>query len=101
EGGGQAVDTSAQMALFARNLSEMADILGHSREADRYRRTSKQIARAINQLMWNPERHFYYDLRLDGTQAPVATVAAFWTLVSGVADSDQKRDLADALVDPA
>jgi glycogen debranching enzyme len=44
--------------------------------------------------MWNAERKFYFDLTVDGRQSSAKTIAAFWTLLAGVASPEQ----ADALV---
>ena len=50
--------------------------------------------------MWNPKRKFYFDLTVDGKQAPAKTVAAFWTLLAGVASPEQADALAAELRNP-
>lgn len=99
-GGGTAVDTSAQMALFARELSRVARTLGASAEAEMYARQADEIGRAINRFMWDPGRRFYFDLSLDGRPSAIRTVAAYWTLLAGVASREQAADLVAALRDP-
>lgn len=99
-GGGCAVDTSSQMVLFARNLANMAELLGKTGEATRWKREADALARLVNQLMWDPDRRFYFDLTLDGSRAPVKTVAAFWTLIAGVARPEHARALIAHLNDP-
>jgi len=100
DGGGTAVDTSSQMALFARNLAEIADILGMPRESRKYATQANAVSRVINRQMWDRTRHFYFDLRLNGGRDPVKTVAAFWTLVGRVPSASQSKYLAQELNDP-
>ena len=64
------------MVLFARQLAEIADHLGKTDDAKRYRREAEKLAVLINEKMWDPKRKFYFDLTVDGQQAPVKTIAA-------------------------
>ena len=50
-------------------------------------READELARLINQQMWDPERKFYFDLTVDGKRAPVKTIA-------GVLDAAGRRGLA-------
>jgi glycogen debranching enzyme len=50
--------------------------------------------------MWNPQRKFYFDLTVGGQQSQVKTVAAYWTLLSGVATAQQADALAAELTNP-
>ena len=99
-GGGTAIDTSAEMALFAGNLAAIARELGRRADSESFRRDADELSRAINRLMWDPERKFYFDLTLEGQRAPVKTVAAFWTLVAGVASREQTGSLVAQLKNP-
>ncbi len=100
KGGGCAVDTSCQMVLFARNLATIAGLLGKSEAAQDFSREADELSRKINELMWDPERRFYFDLTLEGKRAPVKTIAAFWTLAAGVASSAQAEHLVAELESP-
>lgn len=99
-GGGCAVDTSAQMVLFARNLAEIAGVIGDSAARDGFQREAEELKRLINDLLWDEGRRFYFDLSLDGRRSPVKTVAAFWTLLAGVADESQVDALVAELDNP-
>lgn len=101
EAGGTGIDISSEMVLFAGNLSEMAGVLGKLGPARHYRRNADELAGLINKLMWDDERRFYFDLSLDGTRAPVKSIAAFWALLAGVASESQAAALAGELKDPA
>lgn len=100
EGGGTAIDTSAQMVLFARNLAEMASVLNRPQELKHYAQEADALSRRINQLMWNESRGFYFDLTLDGKQVPVKTIAAYWTLLARVASPPQAARLVEQLRNP-
>ncbi len=98
--GGTAVDTSSQMVLFARNLAEIADLLEKKDEAKAFRTEAEELARLINEKMWDPDRRFYFDLTVDGRRSPVKTIAAFWTLLAGVAGPEQAAALTAELRNP-
>ena len=99
-GGGTAVDTSSQVALLARNLAEMAALLGRPAESRAFESDADDLSRAINSLMWDPGRRFYFDLSLDGRRSQVKTIAAYWALLGRVASPAQAKDLAAELDNP-
>ncbi len=108
------VDASAELALVARCLAEMAPVVareadaeGRRSEALAVRRTGPEIAAdfdglaaVIRERMWDPDTGFFYDLRPDGEHSGIATAAAFWTLTAGVASPEQAARLAEWLRDP-
>jgi hypothetical protein len=98
--GGTGIDISAEMVLFARQLSEIAVMLGKDAEARSYSAEADHLASVINQAMWDEKRKFYFDLMLDGQRAPVMTIAAYWTLLAGVASPEQAADLVAELKNP-
>ena len=99
-GRGTAVDISAEMALFARQMAEIARILGKPQEARQFSRDAATISKNINHLMWDKDRKFYFDLKPDNRRAPVKTVAAYWTLIAHVAPADHAKDLVAELKNP-
>lgn len=107
---GCAVDTSCEMVLFARNLIDiMEELLKHGlidktlyRDRKAFLEESSEATKeTINGLMWDERQGFYFDLKDDGERAPVKTIAAFWTLISGVASEKQAERLAAWLEDKA
>lgn len=98
--GGTGIDISAEMVLFARNMAEIAGVLGREEERRSYLQEADELSILINRLMWDKDKKFYFDLTLDGTKAPVKTVAAFWTLLAGVASKAQAEALAAELRNP-
>ncbi len=100
-GGGTAVDTSSEMVMFANQLAEIADLLGKKEEAAALRKEAEELAPLIREKMWDPKRKFFFDLTVEGKLAPAKTVAAFWTLLAGVASPEQADALAAELKNPA
>jgi hypothetical protein len=98
--GGMGVDISAQMVLFANNLSEIASVLGRTDEAKSLELEAAALSGRINSLMWDSTKNFYFDLALDGDLVPVKTVAAYWTLLAHVASPEQAEALSRELRNP-
>lgn len=112
---GSGVDISCEMVLFANQLAEICEWLvpvyeaeGESEKVRQLRAVqtevsgeAAQIARAINLYMWDSASGFYYDVTDKGERAPVKTIAAFWALLSGVADASQAEKLVHWLQNPA
>ncbi|WP_139902970.1 MGH1-like glycoside hydrolase domain-containing protein [Clostridium thermarum] len=105
---GCAVDTSCEMVLFANSLVDiMQELLDHQHideklfkeRSDFLRISSKLTKDAINALMWDEDQGFYFDLKDDGQRAPVKTIAAYWALISGVADEKKAQRLVQWLND--
>jgi hypothetical protein len=99
-GGGTGIDISSEMVLFARQLSEIGRILGRADEVQ-FLRQADSLARLINRYMWDPKQEFYFDLTLEGEQAPIKTIAAYWPLLAKVASSAQSEALVAELKNPA
>ena len=62
---------------------------------------ANEISDRIEHLMWSDEDGFYFDLALDGRMGSVKTIAAFWTLLAGVASEEHAGRLVERLADPA
>ncbi|MBN2270875.1 MAG: hypothetical protein JXN61_09695 [Sedimentisphaerales bacterium] len=99
-GGGTAIDTSCEMVLFTRNLAEIARAIGKAKQADKFAKEADELAGIINDKMWDPEKRFYYDLTVNEDRIGVKTIAAFWTLLAGVASQEQAKALAAELENP-
>lgn len=100
---GVAIDTSAEMVLFARNLLSMIEVVKDVADKDNrvkeLQTDADELAQLINEKMWNEEDGFYYDLTFEGEQVGIKTVAAFWTLIAGIADEKQAKRLTEWLND--
>lgn len=99
---GCAVDTSCEMVLFANCLINIMEELHKRQFIDEevfknrtgFLKSSSELTKeAINSLMWDEDKGFYFDLKPNNEKAPVKTIAAFWTLISGVASDEQAKRL--------
>jgi hypothetical protein len=97
---GRSVDFSAQMALFADELAQIARIVGQKRDISRWRDAHADISGAINAHCWSEVDGFYYDLGY-GAQIRRKHIGMFWTLLAGVASRDQARKMIAHLMNPA
>lgn len=100
EGGGIGIDISAEMVLFARDLSDIASVLGKPNDSRRFTAEANELARLINRRLWEPKKGFYFDLTLGGDHVPVRTIAAYWTLIARVASAAQANQLVSELRNP-
>jgi hypothetical protein len=98
--GGCGVDISSEMVMFDRDLAIMADMLGKKEEARQFVKDADAIAALVNNLMWDAEKKFYFDLTVEGKRAPVKTVAGFWPLLAGVPSKEQAEYLVAQLKNP-
>jgi hypothetical protein len=93
------VDTSAWMALFAKNLSAIAQELSLGDKAAQYEADYKVIAERINNELWNEEDGFYYD-RVRSGQLQLKSYAGLIPLIAGVPDADRTQRVLDHLRNP-
>jgi hypothetical protein len=100
KGGGTAIDISSEMVLFAQNLADMAKVLGKKDSHTFYKKEAADLAKIINQKMWNDKSRFYFDLNLQEEQCAIKTVAGFWTLIANVATPQQAKELSRHLQNP-
>lgn len=96
---GRAVDTSAQMALFANNLSTIASIIGQKKHIEEYTVFYNETKEAINKHCWNEEDGFYYDLGY-GKQIHRKHIGMFWMLLAGLVPGERLESFLSHLTDP-
>ncbi len=101
ERGGTAVDISAEMVLFANNLTTIAAVLKKNKEANIFKNEAVQLSKLINEHMWDKKQSFYYDLTLSGKVLPIKTIGSFWTLLGQVATKNQAALLVKEIENPA
>ncbi|MDR3093626.1 MAG: hypothetical protein LBU62_03145, partial [Bacteroidales bacterium] len=101
DGGGTGIDISSEMALFARNLADIAGVLGKKDKQKHYTQEADDLAKMINRKMWNSQSRFYFDLNVKEEQCPIKTIAGFWPLIGGVASAQQAEELSRHLQDTA
>jgi hypothetical protein len=100
EGGGCGVDISSEMVLFGRQLARIAAILGNVGDPASFECEASRLSALINEKMWDPDAGFYFDLTRDDELIRIKTVAAYWTLLAGIASEEQAEALVQELHNP-
>lgn len=94
------VDLSAQMALAAKMIVNIASVVGDNKIVLKFTDEYSRITNLINELCWNEDSQFYYDLREDGKLSKVMHIGGFWTLLSETATRDRAEALFKHLANP-
>lgn len=84
-------DTCIQQILSAKILVEFSRIIGRENEeaVDELKKEIADLTKVVNELLWNNEDAFYYDLYKDGTHNKVKSVGAFWALLADIIPADK------------
>ncbi len=96
---GRLVDFTAQMAMFALQLKEMAAIAGTLEDIPQYDAFHNRVKIAINDLCWNEEDAFYYDLGF-GEQIERRHIGMYWTLMGDLVPDNRLNDFLAHLTHP-
>ncbi|MBQ2709494.1 MAG: CehA/McbA family metallohydrolase, partial [Clostridia bacterium] len=83
------IDTTAQAALDARLLLQIAEICGITHGTDELREEYEALTKLINEQMWNEADGFYEDIGRDGKPTGVMHIGAFWVLLAGVVPAER------------
>ena len=95
------IDFNACMAINALYLSAMADILNDKETSFQYKRRYFSLKTRINDLMWNNEDGFYYDIDKNEDQIKVKTLAGYWPLLAEIPNDEKAERIISKLQDPA
>ena len=96
---GRFIDFSAQMAMFANQMKEMAQITGNQNEVSEFEAIHTNIKNAINEKCWDEEDGFYYDLGFD-KRIKRKHIGAYWTLLGEVVPKNRLDKFLEKLTDP-
>ena len=96
------VDFCCEQVLAAKCLAKIASAIGRDEDVGKWLREAEDQTEKINTLMWCEKTGFYHDVfeGVSQNKLAVKTSAAFWALVSGVADGKKAARLADHLKNP-
>ncbi|MBE6612864.1 MAG: hypothetical protein E7632_10275 [Ruminococcaceae bacterium] len=95
------IDTTAQQALDAKLLLEMAAECGITHGTDELAEEYEALTRLINEKMWSETDGFYEDIDRTGKTTGVKHIGAFWTLLAGVVPAERRARFIAHLDDPA
>jgi hypothetical protein len=96
-----AVDTNVAVALGCRNVSRLAQQLGHEEDAKKYAGAFDALANAINTHMWDEEAGYYCNYNLhEGTRRVRLLSSAMDPLRLGIVPPERQERLLELLLDP-
>ena len=95
------IDESAQMALAAKCLERLNQVLGRTKRASHWLNVYARRKEAINQKSWSAADGIYYDVDNNASFTGVKHIGAMWTLLSEVATTDRAAALIKHLKNPA
>ena len=96
------LDALAQQALAAECIARMCELVGEREAAAIWQSRAKQKAQLLHDRYWDPVDRIFYDRSLEKDDfCRVPTIASFWPLVTGAADAEQAREMAEKLAEPA
>ena len=95
-----AVDLSSYLAAEYHALEKMARYLDRYAEAGEWHRRRTRIAEEVNELLWDDEDRFYYDLDENGAFVPIKTTAGLMPLLGEIPDRDRAEALRVHLMNP-
>jgi len=95
-----AVDLSSYMASEYWCLEKLARCQERYGEADEWRGRRLAVAERVNELLWDDEDRFYYDLDEYGEFVAVKTTAGFMPLLAQIPDRNRAESLRMHLMHP-
>ncbi|NAY91530.1 hypothetical protein GTQ34_06340 [Muricauda sp. JGD-17] len=85
---GRLVDFTAQMAMLSKQLSFIANEIGQTEDLKMYETFHREVKEALNQLCWDDQDSFYYDLGY-GKQIKRKHIGMYWTLLGELVPDDK------------
>ena len=95
------VDFNTLVAINALYLANIGDILNDKELSFRYKRLYFSLKTRINNLMWDPETRFYYDLDENENRIPLKIIGSFWTMLAEIPNDERAAFMVEYLKDPA
>lgn len=86
-----AVDLNSYIVNDMRHLALIARELDLPEEAAAWEQEAQDRANSTNQVLWDEETGFYYDMGADGKLVKIKTEAGFTPLFAGVCTGEQAR----------
>ena len=95
------IDSTCEQAMVAEQLKQISELVGDDARAAKFEAEYLALKQRINESMWSQQDQFYTDLNADRTPFNAWSVASYWALLTGVADSAQAASMKAHLFDEA
>jgi neutral trehalase len=94
------IDFNTQQAINALYMSALGEIMNDKEKNYRYKKHYFSLKTRINNLMWNEEDGYYYDLDKKGRQLRNKTIASFWPLFAEIPNRERSERIISNLMNP-
>jgi hypothetical protein len=94
------IDMTAQMALFAHYMQNMAEMVDMPVVSSNYQQEYTDLSELINRNMWDEEQQIYFDVKKKGALHKKKTIASFWPLLAGIVPDTRANELVSHLENP-
>ena len=95
------IDALCQQAFSAKLISKMFAMVSDKENEDRWNKLFLDKKKIINDLYWDDEDEFFYDIDCNTHKfLKVMSVASYWTMTSETATKEQAEKLVNRLYDP-
>jgi neutral trehalase len=94
------IDFNTVMAINMLYMATLADILNDKESSFQYKRQYFSLKTRINNLMWDNEDGFYYDIDRNEQRIKVKTLAGYWPLLAEIPNDDKAERIIAKLSDP-
>jgi alpha,alpha-trehalase len=92
------IDLNCYLYKYETDFARAAEILKQPKQQKIWKQKAESRKRAVNELMWSKIRSFYFDYDYKkGRKSPVASLAAYTALWSGLASKEQAKLLVSGL----
>lgn len=93
------VDFNAMIALNALYMSMIGDILNDKELSFRFKRLYFSYKTRISNLMWDPDRQFYFDLDESGHRTDLIHIGGYWTMLAEIPNDERASSMIAMLKD--
>jgi neutral trehalase len=93
------IDFNTQQAINALYMSALGEIMNDKEKNYRYKKHYFSLKTRINNLMWNEEDGYYYDLDKKGRQIRNKTIASYWPLFAEIPNRERSERMVTNLLD--
>ena len=82
-------------------MAQLEQSLGNADAAGKWEAIYRKLKDKINELYWDEQDGFYYDVAIENRQpCRIRTMASYWPLLAGVASPAQAEKMVKYLLDP-
>lgn len=93
------LDALSQQGLSALYISRIAGILGKEEEQQHWAEVHNSLSSMLNDLYWDADDSFYYDIFSDGSKCKVPTIASWWPVLAEMAGEERAGSVIARLKD--